>query len=329
MDNASKMFLLAAEEQNFTRAAERAHVTQQCLSSYIKRLEEELQVKLFERRPRLCLTPCGEALYESLRQVSVIEDDLQMRMREIRDGDVGHISFGVNSTRGRIFLPRLFDEYHSLFPKVTMSVVLDDTVNLAALMMNKKLDIFLGISCQPHDLLEFIPVKREPMYLVAANDVLRQYYAGSAPWHDLHDGDTVDLRSFKNLPLAGNPGSSTASTMIGQYLLSQNISFKRIVSIGDYDTQISLCGRGLAVMFCSLLILAAVMDYNTFKSYRRRLLRLHVRDFNDTLRVEIVRPKQLFRPRYLQCFTDMLKSRLDNYYARIEKSSADSTGGSG
>ncbi|MFR9127368.1 MAG: LysR family transcriptional regulator [Acidaminococcus intestini] len=39
MDTDSEMFLLAAEELNFTRAAKRAYVTQQCLSAHIKKLE--------------------------------------------------------------------------------------------------------------------------------------------------------------------------------------------------------------------------------------------------------------------------------------------------
>ena len=48
-----EMFLLAAEELNFSRAAERAFVTPQCLSDHIKRLEAHHHVTLFRRRPHL------------------------------------------------------------------------------------------------------------------------------------------------------------------------------------------------------------------------------------------------------------------------------------
>lgn len=44
-------FLAAAEEMNITRAAERLFISQQALSSHLKRLEEEYGVPLFERRP--------------------------------------------------------------------------------------------------------------------------------------------------------------------------------------------------------------------------------------------------------------------------------------
>ena len=47
MELAQKMFLLAAEEMNFTKAAKRAFVTQQCLSEHISKLEKQLHTKLF------------------------------------------------------------------------------------------------------------------------------------------------------------------------------------------------------------------------------------------------------------------------------------------
>lgn len=53
MTTGYKMFLLAAEELNFSRAAERAFVTPQCLSDHIKRLEEQHHVTLFQRKPKL------------------------------------------------------------------------------------------------------------------------------------------------------------------------------------------------------------------------------------------------------------------------------------
>ena len=63
MTTNQQMFLYAVEEMNFTRAAERAFVTQQCLSDHIRRLEKNYNVKLFDRTPKLKLTKAGEILY--------------------------------------------------------------------------------------------------------------------------------------------------------------------------------------------------------------------------------------------------------------------------
>ena len=58
------MFILAVEEMNFTKAAHRSHVTQQCLSCHIKKLEDHYHTRLFERRPKLRLTTAGKSLYQ-------------------------------------------------------------------------------------------------------------------------------------------------------------------------------------------------------------------------------------------------------------------------
>ena len=72
-----EMFLLAAEEMNFSKAAERAFVTQQCLSDHIKRLEETYHVTLFKRRPHLELTPEGQAMRRYLGKIQFLENSMK------------------------------------------------------------------------------------------------------------------------------------------------------------------------------------------------------------------------------------------------------------
>ena len=52
-------FLRTVEEMNITKAADRLFISQQALSSHIRRLEDEYHVRLFERKPCLHLTPEG------------------------------------------------------------------------------------------------------------------------------------------------------------------------------------------------------------------------------------------------------------------------------
>lgn len=61
MTNSEKLFLILAEELNFRRAAARAFLSQQGLSDHIRRLEGCYGTPLFYRRPRVSLTPAGEA----------------------------------------------------------------------------------------------------------------------------------------------------------------------------------------------------------------------------------------------------------------------------
>ncbi len=84
-DNA---FLILCEELNFTRAAERCFMTQQGLSSHIKKLEEQYGTKLFLRKPNVELTESGNALRLALLKKKYIEDDLIQTIRGINNGSI-------------------------------------------------------------------------------------------------------------------------------------------------------------------------------------------------------------------------------------------------
>ena len=67
-----RYFVAAAEELNFTRAAERVHIDQTPLSRSVRELEEYFGVQLFVRAPRrLRLTPAGERLLDEARKIFI------------------------------------------------------------------------------------------------------------------------------------------------------------------------------------------------------------------------------------------------------------------
>ena len=58
-----RSFIAVAEDCNFSRAAQRLHITQPSLSAQIKKLEQDLNVILFERKHAgVFLTPSGHKL---------------------------------------------------------------------------------------------------------------------------------------------------------------------------------------------------------------------------------------------------------------------------
>lgn len=93
LDFRVKTFLTVCETMNFTRAADRLHVTQPAVSQHIRYLEKEYQVKLFSYQgKKLTLTAAGEKLRQAMRQM---QSDERLLKAEIKQADLPPVRFGV------------------------------------------------------------------------------------------------------------------------------------------------------------------------------------------------------------------------------------------
>lgn len=164
-----EMFLLAAEELNFSRAAERAFVTPQCLSDHIKRLEAHHHVTLFRRRPHLELTAEGAAMLRYLSRIKALEYRMKNELADISQGTRGTIRLGIPTTRGTILVPSMVPEFQKQYPNVDVQVRLNDTHKLEDLLLSGEIDLFLGVDAKEHPLFDKIELEREPLSSCSGN----------------------------------------------------------------------------------------------------------------------------------------------------------------
>lgn len=305
MQTSYEMFLLAAEETSFTKAANKAYITQQCLSSHIKRLEDQYGVSLFNRTPKLTLTPAGELLLQSLRQIQVIEKGIENELLNTKEGIQGSLILGINATRARILLADLFAEFHKSFPYVRLSVVLDDVKRLLPLLLNGKLDLFLGVNCPSHELLKRTFLRNERIYMIATHHLLTQY--GEIPKADPATGKRrIRLSDFPCLPFVGNNSNSTFNQLIERYLNNLNVQLNMIFFISDYETQLQLCARHLAAAFCPEIVLEKAAACNRGRAEEDQIRIFELDDLNDTLKIELVTHVHAHFPLYMREFIDLL-----------------------
>ena len=91
-----RYFVAIAEERSFTRAAERLWVAQPGLSTQIRRLEAELDIKLFERHTRgVDLTQAGELFLERARVAIAATEAASATGHDLQDGLIGSLRLGV------------------------------------------------------------------------------------------------------------------------------------------------------------------------------------------------------------------------------------------
>ena len=118
-----RYFVAVAEELNFRRAAERLHLAQPALSSQIKALEEELDVRLFERTTRVVrLTQAGRLFLNEARGVLGAAAQAEQLARKAEHGIVGTLRVGVIAPAASPWLARALRHFHQRFPGVQLSL---------------------------------------------------------------------------------------------------------------------------------------------------------------------------------------------------------------
>lgn len=93
-----RYFCAVVEEQSVTRAAERLRMAQPALTQQIRRMEEELGVRLIERAGRgIRITSSGNRLYERAISLLQFEQETRMEVSDIEAGRTGILRIGVNT----------------------------------------------------------------------------------------------------------------------------------------------------------------------------------------------------------------------------------------
>jgi len=112
-----RYFVAVAEELNFSRAAERLHLSQPALSDAIRKLEAELGFPLLRRTSRrVSLTPAGETLLDESREVLARLEEAVRRTHQAARGERGRLRVGFLATGAGELSTRsraIFSERHA------------------------------------------------------------------------------------------------------------------------------------------------------------------------------------------------------------------------
>jgi DNA-binding transcriptional LysR family regulator len=118
-----RYFIAVAEELHFHRAAERLHVSQPPLSQQIKQLEEEVEVRLFERSTRwVRLTSAGRLFLEHARQVLMEVDGAVLAARQTIGGERNRLSVACTPWAGYIVIPNILSRFSEQHPNVRLEI---------------------------------------------------------------------------------------------------------------------------------------------------------------------------------------------------------------
>ncbi len=158
-----KYIVAVAREKHFGKAAEACFVSQPTLSVAIKKLEEELQLKLFERSANeVTVTPLGQEIIQQAQSVLEQAALIKEIAKRGKDPLAGALRLGVIYTIGPYLLPSLVRQMIAQAPQMPLMLQENFTVKLLEMLRTGETDCAILAEPFPDAGLAIAPLYDEP-----------------------------------------------------------------------------------------------------------------------------------------------------------------------
>ena len=129
-----------ADERSVTEAAKRLYISQPSLSYILTKTEQELGVKLFDRKKTpLTLTYAGEVYVEHAKEILRIRDNMKRELSDIGHGKKGRINLGIPNERAGYMLAKVMPLFKEQYPNIEIHLVESRSAELVRNLLNDKI----------------------------------------------------------------------------------------------------------------------------------------------------------------------------------------------
>lgn len=162
-----EVFVSVVEKKNFSRAADKHHLSQPGVSLIIRQLEEQFHAQLLHRSPKhVELTRAGEILYRHALEIIRHWEEAKEEIHLLNDVVAGSIKIGASFTIGEYLVPGILARFAGKYPTVESQVLIGNTEEVAEWVKNGEIDIGLVEGEVENYDLAIIPFMEDEMIII-------------------------------------------------------------------------------------------------------------------------------------------------------------------
>lgn len=266
-----KYFQSVAKYENITRAANELHISQPSLSITIKRLEDELQVPLFNRKgKKIELNIFGKSFLKNVNSILNQIETSKLELLEASGEKNTHLSLSASIS---FFLSGLLKDFLLVNPDITMSQSINSISEIITKLNDRSLDF--AITCPPienHNIETMDLIEEEIVAVIPITHPLAK--KKSIFLNELKNEDFISLtedNSFKNITnkMFENAKFEPNVTFEGDaYILSELIEIKQAVAL----VPLSVCLKSDKTSFTLLRLEDTLKTRKIAISYKKGIL---------------------------------------------------------
>lgn len=230
-----RTFVVVAEEQHLTRAAERLFMSQSAASAHVRAVEDRLGTQLFVRTNRsLELTQAGQLVAKKARELLNQEALFKSFVRELRGQIEGHLVLGTSSAPGTR-VGEILTSFRAKHPLVNVDIMARPSLSARQGLSSGELDVGV-LLCVPMD----------PAFTYHKLTTVQYRVAGPSAWRDqILSAGWMELANFPWL----TPNSSSAySAMIAQMFADKGLTLNSVMCFDNSSVGFSALKAGAGLM---------------------------------------------------------------------------------
>lgn len=264
-----RYFCKLAETQHYTLAANELYISQPGLSGAITSLEEELGVRLFEKKGRnVQLTKYGREFYEYVKK-SLNVLDMGIAVAHEHSGKLqGSIDIGAITTILTDYLPAVIIDFQERYPKIQFNIFQGQTESIMPGLENATYDIGFCTYNKEHKDMTAIPIINQEVIAVVHKS------------HPLAEREEISLSELRDYDILSYSQSQQIGQQFAHLLQNPELQLDPDRIYFDYHNE---------------LYLAGILMQESFVSFKNRPVGLivnvpHLKEFPD---LRIIRIKEV------------------------------------
>lgn len=242
-------FLVVAEELNFTKAAKKLYISQQSLSSHISKLENDLEVELFNRTVPLTLTVAGKSLVKNATKMLELKKETVKELADVKEFKRGDLYIGISHTRGRAFLPEILPLYNEKFPSIDLHLFEGNSKELDAALFRGDVDLIVGMLPFNVENVESVPLCNEEILMIVPDNILAKYFPDSYGIVKRKLEKEVDIELLKNCPFLMVNAKNSVRIVADEIFKEKQIKPNIILETESIETVLALSVNGMGITF--------------------------------------------------------------------------------
>lgn len=166
-----KLVNVIVKEGSVTKASEKLYLSQPALSHQLKKLEEEIGLKVFNRlNKKLVLTDVGQILYSNSEKILASISLLNSELEEIKKGKKKRIRLTTECYTCYHWLPRVIQEFRKDNPAINVQINIEATKEPLQFLLEGKIDLAIVSNTSNHPSINFEPLITDEMVVILSKD---------------------------------------------------------------------------------------------------------------------------------------------------------------